>query len=98
MPADRWEGIRSAVVGITDIVEAHLPQCFAKGFVDPPAQVLVLVLAANAQVSVVVPEVERRLSTVLPQGTFLDIFPLRYGAPSLKTIRAAGCMLNLIEV
>jgi len=98
MAADRREGIRSAVLGITGIVEAHLPQCYAKGFIDPSAQVLVLVLAADAQDSIVVAEVERRLSTVLPQGRSLDILPLRDGAPALKTIRATGCMLDLAEV
>jgi hypothetical protein len=98
MPAERQEQIRSAVIGIAGVVEAHLPQCFAKGLVDPSAQVLVLVLAEGVLDTDVVPKVEHRLLTALPQGSFVDILPLRDGAPFLNTIRATDCKLSLFEV
>jgi hypothetical protein len=97
MPSERREGIRRAVTGIPGIAEAHLPHCYAKGFVDPPAQILVLVLATEAEDSIVVSEVERRLATFLAAGISLDIFPLHDNASVLPSIRSAGCMLNLSE-
>jgi len=98
MSSERQEGIRRAVIGIPGITEAHLPLCYAKGFVDPPAQILVLVLAADTDDSIVVSAVERRLSTVLTAGISLDIFPLPDNASVLPSIRGAGCRLNLSEV
>lgn len=98
MPSEWWEDIRRALMGIPGIVEAHLPQCYAKGLVDPSAQVLVLVLDVEAVESTLVPTLRGRLRQVLPQGTFLDILPLHEDAPALQSVRAAGCTLNLSEV
>jgi hypothetical protein len=98
MPLERMEDIRRALVGIPGILEAHLPQCYAEGFVDPSAQILVLVLAVDAIDSVVVAAVRQRFSAVLPPGKFLDIFPIREGATALHSVRATGCQLNLSEV
>jgi|SRR5208282_4900016 hypothetical protein len=98
MPLERREDIRRALTGIPGIVEAHLPQCYAKGLFDPSAQVLVLVLGVEAVESTIIPTLRGRLRSVLPQGAFLDILPLPEGAPALQSVRAAGCKLNLSEV
>ncbi len=84
MPLERREDIRRALMGIPGIVEAHLPQSYAKGLFDPSATI--------------VRTLRGRLRPVLPQGAFLGILPLPEGAPALQSVRAAGCKLNLSEV
>ena len=44
LPPELQAKIAYAISGVPGIGEAHLPQCYSKGLVDPSAQILVLVL------------------------------------------------------
>jgi len=87
------DAIGRALGKIAEIEEAHLPMVYIKGHIDPPAQVLVVVLEEHA------PSPQARImeaiSTVLPSDFHMDITELRPGDTNLLTIRATGTQLNL---
>jgi hypothetical protein len=93
MPLEIQSKIARAVSGIHGVAEAHLPQCYAKGFADPPAQILVLVLEPATSPSQVMPQIQKNLRGVLPAGKFLDIFPLLPDSPWLPTVRMTNTKL-----
>jgi len=78
---------------LAEILEAHLPQMYAPGKLDPPAQVLVVVLEDDA-VSLE-PAIGRVISTILPSTAYLDVMELRTNSPLLPTVRMCGCALDL---
>src|SRR5262245_162026 len=78
MPQTLSDGSGEMVRGIPGIREAYLPQCYVKDIVEPPAQILVLVLDDVADQSVL-DLVGEGLSHVLPQGMHLDVWPLTDG-------------------
>jgi hypothetical protein len=94
MPKEIQQGIANALANVPEVLEAHLPQCYIQGYIDPSAQVLVLVLQANSSPGVIVPRLQERLTAVLPTGTFLDIWPVPENHPMLENVRMAGCMLK----
>jgi hypothetical protein len=69
------------------IREAYLPQCYVKAIVEPPAQILVLVLDDAADHQSVLDSVGRGLSHALPEGMHLDVWPLSDGDSLLDTVR-----------
>ena len=79
--------IAQMVRGIAGIREAYLPHCFVKEVVEPPAQVLVLVLDAGADRERVLSSVGDGLAQVLPQGILLDVWLLSEGDSLLDTVR-----------
>ena len=87
------ERIGAALAGIFEIEEAHLPMVYVKGYIDPPAQILVVVLEENA------PNLRGRITeavrAVLPKNSHIDIMELHPGDRNLPTIKAAGTQLNL---
>jgi hypothetical protein len=93
LPRETQAKIAHAVSGIDGIAEAHLPQCYSKGLVDPSAQVLVLVLQQGARAENVMPQVQENLRTALSDEEFLDIFPLGPGHPMIPTIRMTNTKL-----
>jgi hypothetical protein len=93
MPVETREKITQALKNIEGIREAHLPQCYAEGVIDPSAQVLFLVVQAT-DVKTLVSTVQRNLSTVLPPDEFLDVFPLSENSPLLEPVRASQCRLE----
>jgi len=93
IPKEMSDAIGAALGKIAEIEEAHLPMVYIKGHIDPPAQVLVVVLdehASSAQA-----EITETIKTVLPSGFHLDITELHPGDTNLPTIRATGTQLNL---
>lgn len=86
MPQQLSDAIGEMVRGIVGIREAYLPQCYVKDIVEPPAQIMVLVLD-NADDQTVLDAVGQGLSRVLPQGVHLDVWPLSDGHSLLDTIR-----------
>jgi hypothetical protein len=76
MPQALSDAIGEMVRGIDGIREAYLPQCYVKAIVEPPAQILVLVLDDVADQSVL-DSVGQGLARVLPKGVHLDVWPLR---------------------
>src|SRR5437660_4268374 len=67
-----WEKLR----GTPGIREAYLPQCFVKGIVEPPSQVLVLVLDEAAKRQEILTRVDEVLTGLLPTGMHLDVWPM----------------------
>ena len=72
---------------------AYLPQCYVKDIVEPPAQILVLVLG-DADDQTVLDAVGQGLSRVLPQGVYLDVWPLSDGHSLLDTIRGTRMQIG----
>lgn len=95
LPAEITEQIRRALGKVPGISEAHLPQAYAKELVDPPVQILVIVMDATAQAESVMPGILKLLNRVLPAGAFLDVLPLDEDSAMLKAVRRAGCQLKL---
>lgn len=97
-PANPMEEELSRAIGqltgsIEGILEAHLPQLFAVGVMEEPAQVLVLVLAREADLTKITEELGRGLSDLLPRGMHLDIWPIPVGHEMLDNVREAGCQI-----
>jgi hypothetical protein len=87
IPRALSDSISDMVRTIPGIREAYLPQCYAKGLVEPPAQVLVLVLE-DASDQKVLNAVGQGLARILPPGQHLDVWPMTYGHGLLETVRA----------
>ena len=78
---------------IAEIEEAHLPMVYIKGHIDPPAQVLVVVLDEHAPSPQA--RIAETLGAVLPIDFHMEITDLHPGDKNLPTIRATGTKLNL---
>lgn len=93
IPKQISDAIGKALAKIDEIEEAHLPMVYIKGHIDPPAQVLVVVLNEDA------PSPQARimetLGAILPANFHVDITELHPGDKNLPTIRATGTQLNL---
>jgi hypothetical protein len=93
IPKQVSDAIGKALGEIPEIVEAHLPMVYIKGHIDPPAQVLVVVVEANS------PSPEAKITevlrAVLPTNSHMDITESDLGDPRLTAIRATGTKLDL---
>src|SRR5436190_1867859 len=76
MPQTLSDAIGTMVRGVTGIREAYLPHCVVKSVVEPPAQVLVVVLDDGADRQSVLDTVALGLTRVLPEGQHLDVLPM----------------------
>ena len=95
MPTQAKQRISEALAGLPGAIEAHLPQCYVKGFIDPPAQVLFLVIAPNLQTQEVLNSVNRRLCNGLGSEFDLQFFLIGLDDPMLEVIRQAGCSVEI---
>jgi hypothetical protein len=78
---------------IPEILEVYLPLVYIKGLIDPPAQVLfVVVEESTPSPQGKIGEVMRR---VLPTNFYMDITELHSSDPQLPAIRASATRLNL---
>jgi hypothetical protein len=93
IPKQISDAIGTALGKITEIEEAHLPMVYIKGHIDPPAQVLVVVLDDHAPSPQA--RIAETLRAVLPTNFHMDITELHPGDTNLPTIRATGTKLNL---
>jgi hypothetical protein len=93
IPKQTSDAIGTELGRIPDILEAHLPMIYIKGQIDPPAQVLVVVLEENKPSPQA--KITEVLRAVLPANSHMDITELHPGDPKLPTIRATGTQLNL---
>jgi len=93
IPKQTFDAIGTALLKIPEIVEAHLPMIYVKGWIDPPAQVLVVVLDGNK----LSPQarISEALRGVLPTDSHMDVMDSHPGDPNLPTIRATGTQLDL---
>ncbi len=95
LTADITNAITRAVASVPDIMEAHLPNVFALGAMEAPAQVLVLVFSTIANGDQVLSAVGVALARELPPGFALDVWPIHGGPGTLDDVRSAGSQLPL---
>jgi hypothetical protein len=93
IPKQLSDAIGTALGEIGEIEEAHLPMFYIKGYIDPPAQILVVVLEENAPSPQA--RIAEALRSVLPTNSHMDIKELHPSDKSLPTIRATGTQLDL---
>lgn len=86
--------IGTALGKISEILEAHLPMVYVKGYIDPPTQVLVVVLDENRRPSPQA-KIGEALRAVLPTDFHIEVTESHLGDPNLPTIRATCTQLNL---
>ena len=87
------EAIGSRLGKIPEVLEAHLPQVYIKGVIDPPAQVLFVVVEENTPS--LRGKIVEGMKQILPPNFYLDIMELQSSSPQLPAIRASGTQLNL---
>jgi glycosyltransferase involved in cell wall biosynthesis len=85
--------IGKALGRIPEVREAHLPQMYIKGEIDPPAQVLVVVIEESAPSQL--PQIRETMHGILPTGSYLASFEWRSNEPTLPMVQRAGCALDL---
>ena len=78
---------------IPEIEETHLPMVYIKGHIDPPSQVLFVVLDEHAPSPQA--RIAETLPAVLPTDFHMDITELHPDDRKLPTIRATATKLNL---
>jgi hypothetical protein len=86
MPQPLSDSIGQMVRSINGIREAYLPQWYVAGVVEPPAQILVLVLDDTSDPRVL-EAVDQGLVRLLPQGMHLDVWPLTCEHSLLGSVR-----------
>lgn len=89
MPSALSGAIGEMVRGIAGVREAYLPQCYVKGVVEPPTQVLVVVLdtATGPENEKILDAIGQGLVRVLPSGMHLDVWPMSGREGLLSTVR-----------
>ena len=95
MDVNESAAIARAVEGIDSVSEAHLPQAFVEGVVDPPTQILVVVVEREDQIDTALAETDRAIKSILPADRHLDVLPLLPDNDLLPTVRGADCVIKL---
>jgi hypothetical protein len=85
------DAIARLAVDTDGVSEAHLPQCFVVGVMEKPAQILVVVTVPGTNPDSILREIGDGLRTILPDGEFLDVWPVQSGNSMLNDVRGAGC-------
>jgi hypothetical protein len=78
---------------IDGVVEAHLPQMFAIGVMEEPAQVLVVVISESSSLGNIIDQLSVGLIDILPDGVHLDILPLGGSSTLINDIQGTGCRI-----
>lgn len=94
-PPATTHALAAVLSGIPGVQEAHVPQCFALGTMEAPAQVLVLLLEPTANRKDVLAQLDAGIVKIFPRGATLDIWPIKKSDPLLATIRGTGTQLHL---
>jgi hypothetical protein len=87
------QSIGTMLLNVNGVREAHLPQCFAMGVMEKPAQVLVVVIEATASSEEVMDAVLLGLAERLPEGIQLDVWPMEPAHSLLSTVQATDCRI-----
>ena len=87
------QSIGTMLLNMGGVREAHVPQCFAMGVMERPAQVLVVVIESNASSEDVVDEVLLGLAAVLPDDIQLDVWSMDPQHSLLATVQATKSRL-----
>ena len=98
-PADPMDVNLSAAIAreveaIDSVSEAHLPQAYVEGVIDPPTQIVVVVVEREEQLDRTVAETGRAINSILPAGRHLDVLPLLPDSGLLQSVRDADCAIK----
>jgi len=93
MSVDVSGAIARLIASLPAVAEAHLPQLYIRGQIDPPAQVLVVVAAPGADEGALLRQIGAEMAGILPSGMHIDAFPLPQDSPLLPGVRRAGCQI-----
>jgi len=93
LPAELVLEIAHALSEIAGIREAHLPMICSKGRIDPPAQVLIVVLENGGPSQI--PQIAEAVRRILPNGQFIEVMHWPADHPAMPTVRQTGCVVNL---
>ena len=94
MPAERVKAISTVVAVEPGVMEAHLPQVYVPGQIDPPAPVLFLVFGKSVDLEVAVERVTSRLDDLLPEDEEINIIAIDVDSDLLPVIREAECLIG----
>jgi hypothetical protein len=93
MEEDLLQSLGTMLLGVGGVREAHVPQCFAIGVMDQPAQVLVVVIESDASAENVMDEVLLGLTAILPDDIHLDVWSMDPEHTLLASVQATNCRL-----
>jgi hypothetical protein len=93
MPSAQSAAIAGMLAKVPGVVEAHLPQVYAPGAMNEPAQVLVVVLRPGVDTEATLHAINCDLARLLTEDSHLDIFPVASDSGILKDVRAVGCRI-----
>jgi hypothetical protein len=93
LPEELVLEIAHALSEIAGIREAHLPMIYSKGMIDPPAQVLIIVLENGSPSQI--PQIAEAVRRILPKGQYLDVMHWPADHPAMPTVRQTGCVVNM---
>jgi hypothetical protein len=89
MPEQLSRTIANALARIPEIGEAHLPPVYVKAKIDPPAQILVVVMGKDSPSQVT--KMGEIMHGVLRASSYLDFVEWRPSEPTLPTVRRTLC-------
>ncbi len=92
MPTERSAALGQLVASVPEVLEAHLPQCYAEGKMPKPAQVLFVVFAAGVSHSAM-ERIGAGLLKIVPPNEFLDMWPITLRSDLLETVRGCNCRI-----
>ena len=95
MSAERQAALGRIIRQCEDVLFAYAPQAYLAGRIDPPAQILYLVLRDDARVRLdqVMGALVPRFNQVLPAGEYIDVVPAFVGDQLLTTVVATETVL-----
>ena len=93
IPQHVSDAVGIALGKIPEILEAHLPMVYVKGHIDPPAQILVVVVEENGPSLHL--KIMEALKSVLQTNSYMDVTESHPDDPNLPTIRTTGTRLDL---
>jgi hypothetical protein len=84
-----------AVAGLLNVSFAYVPLVYVQNEIDPPKQMLYLVLQDSARecVEEVMSTLESLMHARWPQGEFIDMLPVFCDHPWLNDVIRTGCFL-----
>ena len=99
MPTDREDKLRSIVHTFPQALFAYVPQIYMRGKIDPPAQVVYLVLRDEARpdLNQIMRSVVSLINVALPAGDFIDVLPVFTNDRLLPAVITSGCVLAINE-
>ena len=87
------QSIGTMLLNMGGVREAHVPQCFAMGVMERPAQVLVVVIESTTPSEEVMDEILLGLSALSPDDIQLNVWPMEPEHSLLATVRATACRI-----